>query len=167
MGKANIEPEASETFLANCAEIILNVSEEEKSHLCDLKFICPGDSQLQVFNSFRLLLLATSPEFMKEIFCENDDESVIVLPEDITYDNVLNFHRCLLLTDNNLNNQADCLQSSLELINLLQISLKSTPIENEKKIDETSLSKVTLKCVECGKEYVNLACFRYVVHYFP
>merc|ERR1719219_156343 len=86
----------TETFLANCAEIILGISEKEKAHLCDLKFICHGDKK--VFNSFRLLLLATSPNFMKEILNDDGEDSVIVLPEDITYEKVLNFHQCILST---------------------------------------------------------------------
>jgi hypothetical protein len=42
---------ASDTFLANCAEIILNATEEEKSQLCDLKFVCSGEAD-KVFNSY-------------------------------------------------------------------------------------------------------------------
>ena len=102
----------TETFLANCAEIILGISEEEKAQLCDLKFICQGDNK--VFNSFRLLLLATSPNFTKKILNDNSEDSVIVLPEHITYEQVFNFHQCLLST--NAEFQQTLLNSSLELI---------------------------------------------------
>ena len=87
----------TETFLANCAEIILGLSEEEKAQLCDLKFICQGDNK--VFNSFRLLLLAASPNFTKKIINDYSEDSVIVLPEHITYDQMFNFHQCLLTTN--------------------------------------------------------------------
>ena len=60
---------ASDTFLANCAELILNATEEEKSQLCDLKFVCCGDAD-KVFNSYRLLFIAISPDFMNKILIE-------------------------------------------------------------------------------------------------
>ena len=60
---------ASDTFLANCAELILNATEEEKSQLCDLKFVRSGDAD-KVFNSYRLLFIAISPDFMREILIE-------------------------------------------------------------------------------------------------
>ena len=141
----------TETFLANCAEIILGISEEEKAQLCDLKFICQGDNK--VFNSFRLLLLATSPNFTKKILNDDSEDSVIVLPEHITYEQVFNFHQCLLSTNSEF--QQTLLNSSLELITLLQIGLKSTE-DTPGKIDTIEdPSKAALKCVECGKEYIN------------
>merc|ERR1719464_1512536 len=144
---------ASDTFLANCAEIILNATEEEKSQLCDLRFVCSGDAD-KVFNSYRLLFIAISPDFMKEILIESDENSLIVLPEEITYETVLMLHQCLLLTDFEFDDQEHLINSSLPLIELLQIDLKSESIriveekgiKKEENLDLTS--KPALKCME-------------------
>ena len=70
-------------------------------------------------------------------------------------------HQCLLLTDLEFDDQEHLINSSLPLIELLQIDLKSESIriveekgiKKEENLDLTS--KPALKCMECGKEYVN------------
>ena len=70
-------------------------------------------------------------------------------------------HQCLLLTDLEFDDQEHLINSSLPLIELLQIDLKSESIriveekgiKKEENLDLTT--KPALKCMECGKEYVN------------
>ena len=149
-----------ESSLENYRGILLKTSELAKSVLCDVKFVCQNS---QIFHSFRLFLASISPNFFKKIFHESrfDEELTwtIILPEDITYEEVFEFHKCLLSSDGEEKIET-MLNSCIDLINLFQVGTDIPGAKVEKDSDPIQASKAVLVCVECGKEYKSEACFR-------
>ena len=135
----NQNMEFNEGILPNLWQI-LDSSEETKSKICDLKFLC---SNGEFFHSFRLIFASIS-SFLKDILGE-EFMDVITLPEDKTYEEIKAFHQCLL---SNLNEEE--LKANFDFFHLFQIKL------NQKETE----GKEVLICAECDKEYVSEANYR-------
>ena len=81
-----------ETFLPSLEHLFINQNQSENFKILDLQLVCGDDRK--IFYTSRLLLATLSP-LWKEAFSDSDID-LVSLPQEYTYENVLQFHRLIL-----------------------------------------------------------------------
>ena len=139
-----------ETFLPSLEHLFINQNQTENFKILDLQLVCGDDRK--IFYTSRLLLAALSP-LWKEAFSDSDID-LVSLPQEYTYENVLQFHRLIL----GAKFEEELFQQCNDLFDILSVDYSQKT--SKMPISKSYFSKSVLVCGECDKEYVNEACFK-------